>query len=62
MKTYIAIIADDKAGPAYGVGATESEARTNAAKYGFDGGIAIEITEDSYNQILAGNPDAVEEI
>lgn len=63
MKTYIAIVADDKSGPAYGVGETESEARASAADSGFDetDGIAIEITEDSYNRIQAGDPDAVEE-
>lgn len=57
---YIAIIADDKSGPAYGVGTTEQEARSMAAESGFgDEGIAVEITEESYNTILAGNPDAV---
>lgn len=60
--TYIAIIAEDKSGPAYGVGTTEAEARNEAREYGFgDDGIAIEITEDSYNAIKGGNPDAVEE-
>jgi hypothetical protein len=61
-ETRYAIIADDKCGPAYGVGATEEEARADARASGFGDGIAIEITERSYNDIVAGNPDAVEEI
>lgn len=61
MKTYIAIIAPDKSGPAYGVGETEEAARDHAAQSGFDrtDGTAIEITEGSYQRIVAGNPDAV---
>ena len=59
---FIAIIADDKSGPAYGIGTTEAEARADAAESGFGAeGIAIEITEESYNAIRAGNPDAVTE-
>lgn len=60
---FIAILAEDKSGAAYGVGTTEADARANAVESGFaaNDGIAIEITEASYNRILAGNPDAVEE-
>ena len=61
---YIAIIAEDKAGPAYGIGTSEAEARASAVESGFyeSAGIPIEITEDSYRRILGGDPDAVEEV
>lgn len=61
-ETYIAIIAEDKSGPAYGVGTTEDEARAEAREYGFgEDGIAIEITKESFEAIRDGNPDAVTE-
>jgi hypothetical protein len=60
---YYAIIAEDKEGPAYGVGTDEDDARANARVYGFgDSGILIEITADSYAKIQAGDPQAVEEV
>jgi len=64
MKTYIAIINEDKSGAAYGVGENEEIARNMAVESGFDreDGIAIQITEESYQAILAGNPDAVTEV
>ena len=59
---YYAIIAEDKEGPAYGVGTDEDDARANARVYGFgDSGILVEITADSYAKIMAGDPQAVEE-
>lgn len=58
----IAIVNEDKSGPAYGVGKTEIEARKDAAKWGFTGGVAVEITEECYARILAGNPDAARDI
>jgi hypothetical protein len=59
---YYAIIAEDKEGPAYGVGTDEDDARANARVYGFgDSGILVEITADSYAKIIAGDPQAVEE-
>ena len=60
---YYAIMAEDKEGPAYGVGTDEDDARANARVYGFgDSGILIEITADSYAKIQAGDPQAVEEV
>jgi hypothetical protein len=60
---YYAIIAEDREGPAYGVGMDEDEARANARIYGFgDSGILIEITADSYAKIQAGDPQAVVEV
>lgn len=59
---YIAIIAPDRSGPAYGTGNTEDEARADAAQWGFnrEDGIAVEITAESFQRIRGGNPDAVE--
>ena len=60
---YFAIIAEDREGPAYGVGTDEADARANARIYGFgESGILIEITADSYAKIQAGNPQAVVEV
>ena len=60
---YYAIMAEDKEGPAYGVGTDEDDARANARIYGFgDSGILIEITADSYAKIMAGDPQAMEEV
>jgi hypothetical protein len=60
---YYAIIAEDREGPAHGVGMDEDEARANARIYGFgDSGILIEITADSYAKIQAGDPQAVVEV
>ena len=60
---YYAIIAEDREGPAYGVGTDEADARANARIYGFgDSGILIEITADSYAKIEAGDPQAVVEV
>jgi hypothetical protein len=61
VRHYYAVMAEDRQGPAYGVGETETEAKQNAKQWGFDdSGIVIEITEDSYAKILAGDPQAVE--
>lgn len=58
---YVAVIAEDLEGPAYGVGKTEAEAREQARESGFgESGVVVKITEDSFNRISAGNPDAVE--
>ena len=59
---YIAIIDDDLAGPVWGIGSNEKEARTDAGKWGFpsEEGVAVEITRSSYKAIEAGNPDAFE--
>lgn len=60
---YYAIIAEDREGPAYGVGTDENEARVNARIYGFgDSGIVVEITAESYAKIEAGDPQAVQEV
>jgi hypothetical protein len=54
-------MAEDKEGPAYGVGTDEDDARANARVAGFDdSGVLVEITADSYAKILAGDPQAVE--
>jgi hypothetical protein len=61
VRRYYAAIAEDREGPAWGVGETKDEAKENARQWGFDdGGVVIEITEDSYAKILAGDPQAVE--
>jgi hypothetical protein len=58
---YYAIMAEDKEGPAYGVGTDEDDARANARVAGFDdGGVLVEITADSCAKIMAGDPQAVE--
>ncbi len=58
---YYAIMAEDKEGPAYGVGTDEDDARANARVAGFDdSGVLVEITADSYAKIMAGDPQAVE--
>lgn len=59
---FYAIVSIDKSGPAYGVGTTEDEARQDAARWGFECGIAVPITCESYEAVLLGNPDAWEAI
>ena len=52
----------DKSGPAYGIGTTSEAAIADAAKYGFaaDDCATFEVTPNSYAEIMAGNPDAVD--
>ena len=60
---YFAIIAEDKSGPAYGAGISEAAARRMAQESGFDdSGTCIEITGDSFDAIMDGDPDAVVEL
>jgi len=62
VRRYYAVIAEDRQGPAWGVGETEAEAREDARQSGFDdSGIVVSITEASYAMIREGNPDAVYE-
>jgi hypothetical protein len=52
----------DKSGPAYGIGTSPEAAITDAAKYGFSAEdcATFEVTPNSYAEIMAGNPDAVD--
>lgn len=60
VRKYYAVIAEDREGPAYGVGESEAEAREDAKRWGFgDSGIVVGITELSYQMIRDGNPQAV---
>lgn len=60
VRRYYAVIAEDREGPAYGVGESEAEAREDARRSGFgDSGIVIAITELSYQMIREGEPQAV---
>lgn len=60
----IITVSDDLTGPAYGMGETEHDARTNATEWGFDydDGVAIEITPESAAKVADGDPDAWEQI
>lgn len=58
---HFAIMAEDREGPAYGVGLDEAEARQHARESGFgESGSVVKITAQSYNRIMAGDPQAVE--
>ncbi len=60
VRRYYAVIAEDREGPAHGVGESEAEAREDAKRWGFDGsGVVVAITELSYQMIREGNPQAV---
>ena len=58
---HFAIMAEDREGPAYGVGLNEAEARQHARESGFgESGSVVKITAQSFNRIMAGDPQAVE--
>lgn len=62
LTDFFAVLASDLNGPAYGVGVSEDEAKTEAIKWGFDlNNVAVvKITAESFQKIQDGNPDAVE--
>lgn len=63
---YYAITAADGSGPALGVGCTKDEAWRDAERWAGmvdrhgQGWVCREITDDSFQRVMAGNPDAWE--